>query len=82
MKYVQKQNPRVPAREPGYFSLNAKKSNQKKLCAARGISCAMFPRGQDTIARETSAVSSSAEIGPLDSAPRHHCRWLLTTALL
>jgi hypothetical protein len=40
-----KQNPRVPAREPGYFSLNAKKSNQKKLCAARGISGAMFYEG-------------------------------------
>jgi hypothetical protein len=62
MKYVQKQHPRVPARAPGYFSLIAKKSNQKKLCAARGISGAMFYGSQGAMARETRAVSSAAEI--------------------
>ncbi|OHB32520.1 MAG: hypothetical protein A2X84_04450 [Desulfuromonadaceae bacterium GWC2_58_13] len=31
------QNRRVPARQPGYFSLNVKKSNQKKLATAWGM---------------------------------------------
>jgi hypothetical protein len=69
---AKKQDPRVPAREPGYFSLNAKKSNQKKLCAARGISLACFMRYQlAPLAGTRSVLSFNERREPMDSALRN-----------
>jgi hypothetical protein len=69
---AKKQDPRVPAREPGYFSLNAKKSNQKKLCAARGISLACFMRYQlAPLAGTRSVLFFNERREPIDSALRN-----------